>query len=264
MRVDERLVEEGLAENLALARALVMEGRVFAGEQRVEKPSQSVKPAAPLRVRGELTPYVSRGAQKLKKALEVFSIDLKDKVCLDVGASTGGFTDVMLRAGAACVYAVDVGYNQLDYRLRSDPRVVVMERQNARYLTRDMFERPLEFAATDVSFISLKKILPACFPLLEAQARFVALIKPQFEARREDVGPKGVVRDIDVHRSVVMDIVEFIHNCEWKVAGFSYSPITGPEGNIEFLLEMCRNCDCEIAKEEIYNVISAAHDKFVK
>ena len=264
MRVDERLVKEGLAASLELARALVMEGRVFVGEERAQKPSQGVKPEARVWVRGELHPFVSRGAKKLQKALDVFSIDVRGAVCLDVGASTGGFTDVMLRAGAARVYAVDVGYNQLDYRLRSDPRVVVMERQNARYLSREMFEQPMDFAATDVYFISLKQILPACLPLLREGARFVALIKPQFEARREEVGPKGVVRDMNVHRAVVLDIVEFVHKCEWKVSGFDYSPITGPEGNVEFLLEIRQKCVKEVDQKEIYNAIALAHDKFIK
>jgi len=265
-RVDERLVAEGKAENIALARALVMAGRVYINERKVEKPSQPVKPNERLEVRGEMTPYVSRGAKKLKKAIEVFDIDVRGKTCIDVGASTGGFTDVMLRAGAEKVYSVDVGYNQLDYRLRSDARVKVMERQNARYLTMDMFDKSLEFGATDVSFISLKLILPVCFSLMAEDARFVALIKPQFEARKEDVGEKGVVRDKMVHRQVVSDIVEFVNSGEsgWKVEGLDYSPITGPEGNMEFLIVMRKGCVSNIDELHICNIIDEAHDNFIK
>ncbi|MDO4573497.1 MAG: TlyA family RNA methyltransferase, partial [Clostridia bacterium] len=192
-RVDAALLSRGLVESLALARALVMEGRVYLGEEKVTKPSQAARPGLPLSVRGELSAYVSRGAHKLRRALEAFAIDVAGRVCIDVGASTGGFTDVMLRQGAACVYAVDVGYGQLHWRLRSDPRVRVLERTNARFLKREMFAPAPSFGATDVSFISLKAVLPSALAVLAPGGRFVALIKPQFEAKREDVGERGVV-----------------------------------------------------------------------
>ena len=195
-RADERLFEELNLESLALARALIMEGRAFAGERKLKSPGELVSDKETMRVRGALDPYVSRGAHKLKKALEVFDLDVRGETCVDVGASTGGFTDVLLRAGAEHVYAVDVGYNLLDYRLRSDARVTVMERVNARFLRPEDFPARPSFGATDVSFISLKAVLPAALSVLDGpRRRFVALVKPQFEAPREDVGEKGVVRD---------------------------------------------------------------------
>lgn len=182
-RADEALMAQLNLESIELARALIMEGRVMAGDRKILRASEPIKDGEALRVRGELDAYVSRGAHKLKKALDVFGIDLRDQVCVDVGASTGGFTDVMLRAGARQVYAVDVGYNLLDYRLRSDPRVRCMERTNARFLTPEDFDPRPAFGATDVSFISLKAVLPAALGVLEGEdARFVALVKPQFEA----------------------------------------------------------------------------------
>ena len=191
-RADEALFEDLCLESIELARALIMEGRVMAGDRKILRASETLKSDDVLRVRGELNAFVSRGAHKLKKALEVFGIDLTGRICVDVGASTGGFTDVMLRAGAARVYSVDVGYNLLDYRLRSDARVVSMERTNARFLRAEDFDPRPEFGATDVSFISLKAVLPAALSVLEGEKRrFVALVKPQFEAAREDVGEKG-------------------------------------------------------------------------
>ena len=236
-RADEALVSDLGLESIALARALIMEGRVMAGDRKILRASETLKEGDVLRVRGELDAYVSRGAHKLKKALEVFGIDLSGAVCVDVGASTGGFTDVMLRAGAKRVYSVDVGYNLLDYRLRSDGRVVCMERTNARFLTPQAFDPRPGFGATDVSFISLKAVLPAALGALADDNRgFVALVKPQFEADKDEVGEKGVVRDRAVHEKVLRDIVDFVPTLGWRVAGLDYSPIRGPEGNIEFLL----------------------------
>ncbi len=210
-RADEALVSDLGLESLALARALIMEGRVMAGDRKILRASELLKPGETLRVRGALDAYVSRGAHKLKKALEVFGIDLSGAVCVDVGASTGGFTDVMLRAGARRVYAVDVGYNLLDYRLRSDGRVVCMERTNARFLTADLFDPRPAFGATDVSFISLKAILPAALGALSGKGRaFAALIKPQFEAPREKVSRGGIVRDAAVHAEVCLDILDLM------------------------------------------------------
>ena len=238
-RADETLVEALNLQSIALARALIMEGRVMMGDQKILRASEMLPIDAVLRVRGELDSYVSRGAHKLKKALEVFEIDLSGCVCVDIGASTGGFTDVMLRAGASRVYSVDVGYNLLDYRLRSDERVVCMERTNARFLQTEAFDPRPAFGATDVSFISLKAVLPAALHVLKGEgARFVALVKPQFEAQRDEVGEKGVVRDRSVHEKVLRDMVDFIPDLGWRVNGLDYSPIRGPEGNIEFLMDL--------------------------
>ena len=261
IRADERLVQQGLAADLHRAQALVMEGRVLLGTRKILKPSEPVRKDAALWVKGEVDAYVSRGAHKLKRAL-----DIAGKTCVDVGASTGGFTDVMLRAGAARVFAVDVGYNLLDWKLRSDARVTCMERTNARFLTPEMFDAAPEFGATDVSFISLKAVLPAVFRVLAPGADFVALIKPQFEAEREDVGEKGVVRSADVHRNVVSGIIEFCLAQGWTVQGLDFSPITGPEGNMEFLLWLNNRAPetASFDSETIDDTIRRAHDKFVK
>ena len=266
-RADAALYDDLNLESIALARALIMEGRVMAGDRKILNASEMVKEGEQLRVKGkQLDAYVSRGAHKLKKAVEVFHLDLKDKVCVDVGASTGGFTDVMLRAGAKHVYCVDVGYNLLDYRLRSDARVTALERTNARFLTADHFPVTPEFGATDVSFISLKAVLPAVLPLLTGKREFVALIKPQFEAAKEDVGDKGVVRDPSVHASVLADMLNFVKTLPWAAAGLDYSPITGPEGNIEFLLHLLPREDVaqEVDPACINDIITSAYDKILK
>lgn len=266
-RVDEALYNDLNLESIELARALIMEGRVMAGDRKILRASETLREGDVLRVKGELNAWVSRGAHKLKKALEVFHIDLNDAVCVDVGASTGGFTDVMLRNGARRVYAVDVGYNLLDYRLRSDERVVCMERTNARFLRPEDFEPRPTFGATDVSFISLKAVLPAALGVLKGEnARFVALIKPQFEAEKDEVGEKGVVRDRAVHEKVLREITAFIPTLGWRVTGLDYSPIRGPEGNIEFLLDMvpCDNLTINGVETSIDVTISQAYDNFFK
>ena len=265
-RADEMLLEQLSLETIELARALIMEGRVMAGDRKILRASEALRPDERLRVRGALDSYVSRGAHKLRRALEVFEIDLKDRVCVDVGASTGGFTDVMLRAGARQVYSVDVGYNLLDYRLRSDARVVCMERTNARFLKPEDFPERPDFGATDVSFISLKAVLPAALSVLLPGGRFAALIKPQFEAPKEDVGEKGVVRDPAVHARVLRDITEFIPTLGWRVNGLDFSPIRGPEGNIEFLLDLVEENNAAVPAREwsVDDALSRAYDKFMK
>lgn len=265
-RADETLFEQMNLETIELARALIMEGRVMAGDRKILRASETLRPDERLRVRGALDSYVSRGAHKLRRALEVFEIDLKDRVCVDVGASTGGFTDVMLRAGARQVYSVDVGYNLLDYRLRSDARVVCMERTNARFLKPEDFPERPDFGATDVSFISLKAVLPAALSVLLPGGRFAALIKPQFEALKEDVGEKGVVRDPAVHARVLRDITEFIPTLGWRVNGLDFSPIRGPEGNIEFLLDLVEENNAAVPAREwsVDDALSRAYDKFMK
>ena len=265
-RADETLFEQMNLETIELARALIMEGRVMAGDRKILRASETLRPDERLRVRGALDSYVSRGAHKLRRALEVFEIDLKDRVCVDVGASTGGFTDVMLRAGARQVYSVDVGYNLLDYRLRSDARVVCMERTNARFLKPEDFPERPDFGATDVSFISLKAVLPAALSVLLPGGRFAALIKPQFEAPKEDVGEKGVVRAPAVHARVLRDITEFIPTLGWRVNGLDFSPIRGPEGNIEFLLDLVEENNAAVPAREwsVDDALSRAYDKFMK
>ena len=265
-RADAALMEQLNLESLELARALIMEGRVMSGDRKILRASEMLKPEERLRVRGELDSYVSRGAQKLRRALEAFNIDLRGQICVDVGSSTGGFTDVMLRAGAARVYSVDVGYNLLDYRLRSDARVVCMERTNARFLKAEDFDPRPSFGATDVSFISLKAILPAALASLAPGGRFVALVKPQFEAPKEDVGEKGVVRDPAVHERVLREITEFVPTLGWRVAGLDFSPIRGPEGNIEFLMDLVESDNGTIFSHEysISDTIGRAYDKFIK
>lgn len=266
-RADEALLSDLNLESIELARALIMEGRVMAGDRKILRASETLRDGEALRVKGELNAWVSRGAHKLKKAIEVFDIDLAGRVCVDVGASTGGFTDVMLRSGARYVYSVDVGYNLLDYRLRSDPRVVCMERTNARFLESEQFDPRPTFGATDVSFISLKAVLPAALNVLEGpDARFVALVKPQFEAEKDEVGEKGVVRDRSVHEKVLRRITDFIPSLGWRVNALDYSPIRGPEGNIEFLMDLVRTDNLTVKRGEtsIDITISRAYDNFFK
>lgn len=265
-RADQALYNQMNLETIELARALIMEGRVMSGDRKILRASEMIREDEQLRVRGELNSYVSRGAHKLKRALEVFGIDLSGQICVDVGASTGGFTDVMLRAGASRVYSVDVGYNLLDYRLRSDERVVCMERTNARFLKPEDFETVPSFGATDVSFISLQAVLPAALGVLAPGGRFVALVKPQFEAPKEDVGEKGVVRDPAVHKRVLEEITSFVPTLGWRVNGLDFSPIRGPEGNIEFLMDLVEKENVSFLPHDysIEDTISRAYDKFIK
>ena len=234
-RLDVLLVERGLAETRQKAQATIMSGVVFVNGQRADKAGLSLAEDVEIEVRGGALPYVSRGGLKLEKAVRVFDLVLDGLVCADIGASTGGFTDCMLQNGARKVYAVDVGYGQLDWRLRGDKRVVCMERTNARYLTREQVPDELDFASVDVSFISLRLILPAVYGLLRGGGHAVCLIKPQFEAGREKVGKKGVVRDPAVHLEVLEQFLIHAGDSGFTVLGLSYSPIRGPEGNIEYL-----------------------------
>ena len=234
-RLDLLLVERGLADSRQKAQALIMAGQVYTGERRCDKAGQTLDEETVLEVRGQPMPYVSRGGLKLEKAMGAFSIELRDKIAADIGASTGGFTDCMLKNGASKVYAVDVGYGQLAWSIRNDPRVVCLERTNARYLTREQIPEPLDFASIDVSFISLGLILPAVRPLMKDAGEAAALIKPQFEAGREKVGKKGVVRDPAVHREVLEQFLCQAEQSGFSVKGMSFSPILGPEGNIEYL-----------------------------
>ena len=240
-RVDQLLVDRGLVESRARAQAVIMAGKVYSDTRRIDKPGQSLPVDAPLTVKGQAHPWVSRGGLKLAKALDHFAIDPSGLVCLDIGASTGGFTDVLLAAGASSVYAVDVGHGQLDWKLRNEARVFVLERQNARHLTREQVPEPIDLIVCDASFIGLRTVLPASLALSAAGARLIALIKPQFEVGKERVGKRGVVRDPALHAEVCQTIENWLaEQAGWRVLGVTDSPITGPEGNREFLIAACR------------------------
>jgi 23S rRNA (cytidine1920-2'-O)/16S rRNA (cytidine1409-2'-O)-methyltransferase len=236
MRLDVAVFERGLAETREKAKALIMAGSVYLNGQKALKGGAAVKDTDIIEVRGAVNPYVSRGGLKLHKAVQNFGLSLEGCVCMDIGASTGGFTDCMLSNGAAKVYAIDVGYGQLAWKLRCDERVVNMERTNFRYVTHEQIPEQVDFASVDVSFISLRKILPVMRELLRDGGKAVCLIKPQFEAGRENVGKKGVVRDRAVHESVVASITEFAVESGFNVCNVDFSPIKGPEGNIEYLM----------------------------
>ena len=236
VRADQLLVAQGLAESRTRAQALILAGNVFAGDRRVNKAGDLLAEEVELTVKGRDHPWASRGGIKLNHGLTHFGIDVTGAVALDVGSSTGGFTDVLLSRGASKVYAVDVGTNQLSWKLRSDPRVMVHEQTNARDLTKDIIPEPIDIVVCDASFISLAKVLDAALDLAKPAARLVVLVKPQFEAGREEVGKGGVVRDPAVHQRVCNDAVNWVQSKGWRVLGVETSPITGPEGNVEFLL----------------------------
>lgn len=260
-RLDVELVNRGLVESREKGRALIMEGAVYVNGQKAYKAGDKVKDGMNIEIRGAKLRYVSRGGLKLEKALDVFPITLDGCVCMDIGASTGGFTDCMLQNGAKKVYAVDVGYGQLAWKLRSDERVVNMERTNIRYIDFDLVELPLDFVSTDVSFISLSHVLPVAYKLLRDGGEMVALIKPQFEAGREQVGKKGVVRDIAVHSEVIKKITSLAFDTGFSVRGLDFSPIKGPEGNIEFLMYLSKDADRVNAADDdaVKSVTESAH-----
>lgn len=235
-RLDTALFERGFSESREKAKALIMAGQVYVNNQKVTKSGETVKEGDCLEVRGDKLPFVSRGGLKLQKALEQFPLDLSGCVCMDIGASTGGFSDCMLQHGATKVYAIDVGYGQLAWKLRADPRVVNLERTNFRYVTREQIPEAIDFASVDVSFISLRLIVPVMRDLLCSGGKAVCLIKPQFEAGRDKVGKKGVVREQSVHIEVVEGIVAFLLETGFSVLGLDYSPVKGPQGNIEYLV----------------------------
>jgi len=241
IRADQLLVSRGLAESWTRAQALIMAGVVFSGERKLAKAGEMLAEDAPLEVRGKDHPWVSRGGVKLDHGLTHFGFDVSGAVALDVGSSTGGFTDVLLSRGAAKVYAVDVGTNQLAWKLRQDSRVVVLEQTNARFLTNEQIPEPVDVIVCDASFISLSKVLEAPLKLAKPGARLVALVKPQFEAGRAEVGKGGVVRDAAVHERVCAEARAWVESQGWTVLGIEQSPITGPEGNVEFLLGAKKN-----------------------
>ncbi len=265
-RLDVLLVNRSLAPSREKAKALIMEGSVFVDGQREDKAGAFFADTVSIEVRGSAIPYVSRGGLKLEKAIDRFGIILDNMICMDVGASTGGFTDVMLRSGAAKVYAVDVGYGQLAWKLRQDERVVCMEKTNIRYVTPDEIADVIDFASVDVSFISLTKVLGPVRELLRDDGGIVCLIKPQFEAGREKVGKKGVIRDPDVHREVLEHIISFARENGFEVLHLDYSPVKGAEGNIEYLIHIRKRSTGEDVPGETQEdvikaeeVVTAAH-----
>lgn len=259
-RLDVLLTEQGYAETRSKAQAIIMSGLVYVEGQKADKPGTSFEENVEIEVRGAKCPYVSRGGLKLEKALRDFGVDPTGYVCSDSGASTGGFTDCLLQQGASKVFAIDVGYGQLDWKIRSDPRVVVMERTNVRYVTPEDLGEPLDLSVVDVSFISLKIVLPVIRTFLRPEAgQVLCLIKPQFEAGKEKVGKKGVVRDPLVHQEVLDHFVELTHQIGFHILGLTFSPVKGPEGNIEFLAHLTL-ADVPGIEPDTADVVKQAHD----
>ena len=253
------MAAKGLAASREQAQKLIMAGRVYVDEVKVLKPAQALDEEANLILRGDIAPFASRGAHKLEKAMKFFEADVRDLVCMDIGAATGGFTDVLLRAGAKKVYAIDVGYGQLDWKLRQDPRVAVMERTNARALLPEQFPDHPTLTVMDVSFISIKLVLPAAAAIMGEAGRFLTLVKPQFEAGRGQVGKNGVVREAATHERVLREIRDFCPVIGWSVRGFTWSPIKGPKGNIEFLADIRPGAGEPLSDEVITALVSEAH-----
>ena len=259
-RLDVLLTEQGYADTRSKAQAIIMAGQVYVDGQKADKPGISYDENVMLEVRGDTCPYVSRGGLKLEKALRNFGVKPEGYVCSDSGASTGGFTDCLLQQGASKVFAIDVGYGQLDWKIRSDPRVVVMERTNIRYVTPEDLGEPLDLSVIDVSFISLKIVLPAIKNLLKpGKGQALCLIKPQFEAGKEKVGKKGVVREPETHKEVLDHFVELAHSLEFSILGMTFSPVKGPEGNIEFLAHLTL-ADLPDIQPDTQSVVAQAHE----
>lgn len=260
-RLDAALVQRGLCQSRERAKIVIMEGLVYVNGQKSDKAGTQVKDDDQIEVRGETLKYVSRGGKKLEKAMECFPIDLNDCICMDIGASTGGFTDCMLQNGASKVYSVDVGYGQLAWSLRTDERVVNLERTNIRYITEEQVPDKLDFISVDVSFISLTLVLPVAYNFLKDGKTMVCLVKPQFEAGKENVGKKGVVREPKIHEMVIEKVAGFAEEQGFAVLGLDFSPIKGPEGNIEYLLHLGKVEKTETLSEEtIKTVVQNAHN----
>ncbi len=264
IRLDTYLAEHNLAPSREKAKALIMAGVVYVDNQKCDKAGTFITPEQNVEVRGGDLKYVSRGGLKLEKAMQTFSILLNDKICMDIGASTGGFTDCMLQNGAKSVFAVDVGYGQLAWKLRCDERVTNMERTNIRYVTKEQIGVLLDFASIDVAFISLKLVLPVAYELLKDDGEVVALIKPQFAAGKEKVGKKGVVKEQSTHIEVVKMIYDFAKTIGFGVLGLSFSPIKGPEGNIEYLIYLKKNADTVVGDEETEQIVALSHEALDK
>lgn len=262
-RLDTVIVELGFAETRSKASAIIMSGEIYVNGLKETKAGYAVKDTDRIEFKGKKMPFVSRGGYKLEKAMKSFDISLEDCVCMDIGASTGGFTDCMLQCGAIKVYSIDVGYGQLAWKLRTDDRVVNLERTNFRYLTKKTVTEDIDFASIDVSFISLKKILPVLFDFLKYNGKSVALIKPQFEAGKDKVGKKGVVRDINTHKEVVENIVNFAYETGFSVLGLDFSPIRGPEGNIEYLVYLAKEKEKQllVINSNINDIVEKSHNE---
>ena len=258
-RADVILFEKGLVESREKGKRVIMEGSVFVGTERIHKPGQKLNEDIDIRINTNPNIYVSRGGLKLEKSIDYFDLDLKDKVTMDIGSSTGGFTDCMLKNGAKKVFAVDVGYGQLDWKLRNDDRVVVMERTNIRYVEKEDIGEEVDFVSIDVSFISLRLVLPVAKKLLKDNGEIIALIKPQFEAGRDNVGKKGIVRDEKIHFQVIKEIINYCMENNLGAYGLTYSPITGATGNIEFLIYLKNNHNISIDDKKIKELIEEAH-----
>ena len=263
-RLDVLLVNRGLAPSREKSKAMIMEGNVFVENQREDKAGSSFDVNANIEIKGNTLKYVSRGGLKLEKAMTHFGIELTDKICMDIGASTGGFTDCMLQNGAKKVYAVDVGYGQFAWKLRQDERVVCMEKTNIRYVTPEDIADRLDFASVDVSFISLTKVLEPARNLLQDDGEMVCLIKPQFEAGREKVGKKGVVREKSVHEEVICKVIDYAVSIGFVVLNLEYSPIKGPEGNIEYLVYIKKAETGSASEIDVKAVVEAAHGELDK
>lgn len=254
-RLDVILVEKGFFQSREKAKSSIMAGIVYVDGQRIDKAGTSVSDTSEFFVKENLCPYVSRGGLKLEKALNEFDFHLQEAVCADIGASTGGFTDCMLKNGATKVFAIDVGYGQLDWKLRTDSRVVNMEKVNIRYLDLDTVDKDVDFISIDVSFISLKLVFPVASKLLAETGSIVCLVKPQFEAGREQVGKKGIVRDINVHKEVIKNVIDYANNCGLYPQGLTFSPVTGAKGNIEYLLHL-KKSESEFFYDDIVDQIA--------
>lgn len=261
-RLDCLVFEKGLAESREKAKTLIMMGNIYVDNQKFDKPGTMVASTSHIEIHGTKNPYVSRGGLKLEKAMSSFSISLQNKICMDVGASTGGFTDCMLQNGAKKVYAIDVGYGQLAWKLRTDPRVINWERTNIRYITPEQVPERIEFGSIDVSFISLGLVLPVVRQFLDEQGEFVCLIKPQFEAGRENVGKKGVVRDKNVHIEVIEKIYRLALEIGFSILDLTFSPVKGPEGNIEYLIHLKKNDSPHLETDiSIKNLVDVSHQE---
>ena len=258
-RLDVLLVEQGYADSRTKAQAIIMSGQVYVDGQKADKPGTSYEESVSVEVRGAACPYVSRGGLKLEKALRDFGIKPVGYVCSDSGASTGGFTDCLLQQGAQKVFAIDVGYGQLDWKIRSDPRVVVMERTNVRYVTPEQLGEPLDLSVIDVSFISLKIVLPVIKTFLKSEGQVVCLIKPQFEAGKDKVGKKGVVREPETHKEVLDNFVGLTKEQDFHILGLTFSPVKGPEGNIEFLAHLTLK-DVAGIEPDTADIVAQAHE----
>lgn len=260
-RLDIELVNRGLVESREKAKAMIMAGCVYIDDQKAYKAGDKVKEGQMIEIKGNPLPFVSRGGFKLDKSIKCFNLNLTNRICADIGASTGGFTDCMLQNGASKVYSIDVGYGQLAWKLRNDPRVINMERTNIRYIDLESLDK-ISFISIDVSFISLKLVLPVAYNMLSENGELVALIKPQFEAGREEVGKKGVVRDIDIHRKVIINVIDIAYEIGFSVADIDFSPIKGPEGNIEFLIYLKKDNKSEnlVSDEKINLTCKQSHE----